>query len=79
MYQPKFTMTSRRGQKALWVKMPSGDEFNIYDLENEDIEKESIRTAIIHAFELGWKAAYENVDAQKLLPYQMDAIFHQED
>lgn len=54
-YEPQFTKKDRDGQLSLWVEMPDGGEWNIYDIEYE-YDNPKVMNAIIHAFELGMKA-----------------------
>lgn len=54
-YKVKFTATKRNDLKALWVTMPDGQEWNIWDLPPKDCKPEVIE-AIHSAFFLGMKA-----------------------
>ena len=35
MYNPKFYTTERNGELALWVEMPNGESYNIYDVSKD--------------------------------------------
>jgi len=66
MYIPKFKTTIRENKKAIWVKMPNGDDHNLGDLRNVTPEIASI---ISFAFIKGMHAAkylYAKVD----IPHQ---------
>lgn len=58
-YEPKFTMKprERRGEKtiALWVEMPNGEKFNIWDLPK--VPTEDMQQALQSAFSRGFDAA----------------------
>ncbi len=60
-YEPEFKANIREGKRALWVKMPDGREFNIWDIGKEEFESISIQRAITHAFYLGYEAMKEQV------------------
>ena len=51
---PRFTTTTRNGKVAMWVTMPDGSEWNIWDL-SENIFHQS-KEAILNAFRLGYEA-----------------------
>ena len=72
MYRPCFSMTIRDKRKALWVTMPNNDKWNIGDLDKTTLEK--AQDAIIHAFELGYKA-HGMIDTSSYIPY--DAKFEE--
>ena len=58
-YKPKFTMDTRicRGEEsvALWVTMPHGEKFNIWDFPK--VPDERTQNAIQSAFNRGFEAA----------------------
>jgi hypothetical protein len=70
MYKPKFTMTDRDKKKALWVTFPDGSQYNFGDLDVTTVGK--AQSAIIHAFELGFKAramCERFIDQESLIPW----------
>jgi hypothetical protein len=54
MYKPQFTMMERADRMSLWVTMPDGNAWNIWDMDMGDVEV--AESAIIYAFELGYHA-----------------------
>jgi hypothetical protein len=53
-YQPKFKKYERDGRVSLWVVMPNGEEWNIWDIDETNSRVES---AVISAFERGFSAS----------------------
>lgn len=68
MYKPKFIMTDRNKKKALWVTMPDNISYNIGDIQGSIVEK--VQNAIIHAFELGYRA-HGMIDTSMTMPYDI--------
>ena len=70
-YEPKFTMSPRetRGKKtiALWVEMPNGEKFNIWDLPK--VPNEDVQHALQSAFSRGFDAAKMLVEASYRYAY----------
>jgi hypothetical protein len=58
-YTPEFTKWKRDGKTSLWVKMPNGGTYNIWDVAKTSPETEA---AIISAFERGFVAFRMIVD-----------------
>lgn len=56
-YTPDFKLESRNGATALWVTMPNGEWFNIWDLYEKEITPD-VLSAIKSAF-------YRGVEAQR--------------
>jgi hypothetical protein len=54
-YKPEFSRRDRNGKISLWVKMPDGDIWNIWDLP-KGISRDG-ELALMHSFELGFRAA----------------------
>ena len=53
-YIPTITTTERNSRVAIWVNMPNGETYNIWDLPTVDNE---IKKAVASAFERGISAA----------------------
>lgn len=56
-YIPEFKLESRNGATALWVTMPNGAWFNIWDLSSNNVNPE-VLSAIKMSF-------YRGLEAQK--------------
>lgn len=58
MYDPKFSTTERKGKFAIWVTMPNGEKYNIWDLDPRVFGKFSpdVCAAIQIAFTRGFEA-----------------------
>ena len=54
-YTPEFEIRDRNGLASLWVKMPSGDCLNIWDLDNKNLSFDTL-DAIKSAFNRGFEA-----------------------
>lgn len=63
-YKPKFSKTSRNGKTALWVELPDGDKWSIWDLKPKECTSE-VWEAIQSAFERGMKA--KTMQVQRVL------------
>lgn len=56
-YTPEFKLEPRNGAVALWVTMPNGEWFNIWDLYENEITSD-VLSAVKSAF-------YRGVEAQR--------------
>jgi hypothetical protein len=54
-YRPEFSTTRRDGKVALWVKLPNGELYNIWDLSESELTHD-VEKAIICSFERGMMA-----------------------
>lgn len=54
-YEPKFIVTERNGKLALWVKMPNGRQYNIWDVTKSEATEDVLKT-IESAFSRGMEA-----------------------
>ncbi len=55
MYEPKITLKERDGYISIWVNMPNGEIYNIWDLERKDINKKVMK-CIASSFTRGFEA-----------------------
>jgi len=62
MHRPKITTNRRNNNIAIYVSMPGGDRFNVWDLAPEECSDDVLK-AIKHAFELGVMTARKMVSA----------------
>ena len=62
MYNPKFYTTERNGELALWVEMPNGESYNIYDVSKDLFDNSNFQRAIVFAFERGYTAARMEIE-----------------
>lgn len=60
-YKPKFYTTIREGKVALWVKMPDGKHYNIWDIPRKQFTPE-MKRAVVSAFQLGGRAMRHEVE-----------------
>jgi hypothetical protein len=60
-YNPIVTMTKRDAKIAVWVNMPSGDKYNIWDLEDKECSV-TVINAIASAFERGMLAQKQMIN-----------------
>lgn len=56
----KIIKRERNGKVSLWVMMPNGEEWNIWDLDKKAYTKD-VKSAIESAFELGVRYASESL------------------
>lgn len=59
-YRPKLITTERDGKVAIWMKMPTGDSFNICDLDKK-LATNAVKKAIMAGFERGYLAHVQMV------------------
>lgn len=57
-YRPKLFTTERDGKVAIWIKMPGGESFNVWDLDKKVVTQQVMK-AIASAFERGYLAHVE--------------------
>lgn len=65
-YRPIISATERNGELALWINMPNGLLYNIWDMPRDDARK--YISAIRHAFELGAESMKQQISEIRVPP-----------
>lgn len=72
-YRPKLITTDRDGKIAVWIKMPGGESYNIWDLDKKVVTPDVLK-AIMSSFERGYLAHVSLVrGVQDWIQVELDA------
>lgn len=73
MYEPKFSFGEMRGdKKSLWVEMPNGELYNIWDVIPEQISDDVLK-AIMSSFTRGIEAHRQMIRLNDYARLPLDA------